>query len=129
MAQGDVYSDNKFSSPFVVSLGKTGAMAAATTVYHLFRPFAKFKLNAAVLTVFAAGTGANGLNIYKNNGSIGQILCTNSAQYYRGTFIPSTGAGTATSAIYDTTDTLDFRSIGSETNLNVQVDLVMQNQY
>jgi len=130
MAQSDQYADPKFSTPIEMPICSTPAMvAAASYIYGIWRPFLKAKVNAVVLAVKVAGTGANGINIYKNGGSIGTIICSASAAGYRGTWIPATGTGTATSAIYDTTDTLDVRCVGSETNLALNVHVIYQNQY
>jgi hypothetical protein len=121
------YADPSFSTVQSVFIGPLSSPAAA--VIARWVPLAKMKMKYTVLGVNVAGTGANGVNIYKNGGSIGTIICSASAAGYQGTFTPATGAGTATSAIYDTTDTLDFYSVGSETNMKIILRIDYQNQY
>ena len=128
MAQSDQYADPKFSTPIEVSLGLFDTNAA-TAIKTLWRPFTKAKLNAVVATVKVAGSLACGWNIYKNGGSIGTIVCSASAAGYRGTFIPATGTATATSAIYDTTDTLEIRNIDSNASHVAMIGFQYQNQY
>ena len=125
--QSKSYADPGFGSPLCISFGPLTSPAAAVLARWI--PYAKIKINNIKLTVNVAGTGANGINVYKNGGSIGTIICSASAAGYQGSFTPATGAGTATSAIYDTTDTLDIYSVGSETNMKVIVTINYQNQY
>lgn len=128
MAQADVYGDPKFSTPLDMCLGMFDSNAA-TAIKALWRPFSKAKINAVVVAVKVAGSLACGVNIYKNGGSIGTIVCSASAAGYRGTFVPATGTGTATSAIYDTTDTLEVRNIDSNASLQFGLFVNYQNQY
>lgn len=128
MPSPDLYSDPKFNVPIELGMGRLTHSQAAGIV-TCWRPFSKTKLNAVVVDVVVVGTGAGGFNIYKNGGSIGQVLTTNSAAGYRGTFVPATGTGTATSSIYDTTDTLELRNITSDTQHVTNVHINYQNQY
>ena len=130
MAQSDHVGDPKFSTPIDVCVlsGNIVNLAAGSKV--AWRPFVKSKINCVHVDVAVAGGSAGvGVNIYKNGGSIGTVVVANSAAGYRGTWVPAAGAGTATSAIYDTTDTLDIRNIGSDSALVANVTINYQNQY
>lgn len=128
MPASDHYADPKFSTPIELGLGVFNSNAAAA-ILTLWRPFAKVKMTAIHVDVKVAGSLACGFNIYKNGGSIGTIVCSASAAGYRGTFTPATGTGTATSAIYDTTDTLEVRNIDSNASLQAALYVAYQNQY
>jgi hypothetical protein len=128
MSQSQHYADPSLNTPVDLYLGIFNTNAAAA-IKALWRPFSKVKINSVYVQVMVAGSLACGFNIYKNGGSIGTIVCSASAAGYRGTWTPATGAGTATSAIYDTTDTLEIRNIDSNASLQAGIAVNYQNQY
>ena len=122
------YADPKFNVPIEMNMGAFDTNAAAA-IKAVWRPFYKAKILKIAASVYVAGSLACGFNIYKNGGSIGTIICSSSAAGYRGTWTPATGAGTATSAIYDTTDTLAIYNIDSNASLKASISVCYQNQY
>lgn len=122
------YADPGLSIPQILYLGVFDSNAAAA-IKALWRPFLKVKINTVQVNVKVAGSLACGFNIYKNGGSIGTIVCSASAAGYTGTFAPSSGTGTATSQVFDTTDTLEIRNIDSNASLQAAILVNYQNQY
>lgn len=116
------YSDPKYSTPICFNFGTFTSPAAV--IQAIWRPFYKVKIQCIIAAVVVAGTGANGVNVYRNGTSAGTIVNSASAAGYKGTLTLS-----GTEAIFDTTDTMAIYSIGSETNLKQSVVAVYQNTY